>query len=191
MLNRKFWQIILALMCFAAVAVLIVIGVKRTTQSDVIDGLESLGLKTFEAFDDKPYEKGADEPDDVDDSVTYIIYYHYFDPKYGEIIFSQGVDNQVHGDYQLSMLIAAENPEYAKVYTVDRYVYVYRLNGETTWIFEDEERTLEEVSKIIDPTVKTSSTIYYTVAGILTLAGAYLLFLVFVPKRPPETSMRS
>ena len=112
MLNRKFWQIILALMCFAAVAVLIVIGVKRTTQSDVIDGLESLGLKTFEAFDDKPYEKGADEPDDVDDSVTYIIYYHYFDPKYGEIVFSQGVDENEFADYNFGKSIAKNNPEY-------------------------------------------------------------------------------
>ena len=105
-----------------------------------------------------------------------------------EIVFSQGVDSQTYGDYQFSRLIAEDNPEYAKVYSVKRYVYVYRSNGETKWMFEDKENSLEEESKLIDPTVKASSTIYYSVAGILLLAGVYLLFIVLVPKRTPEAN---
>jgi len=187
MINKKLWLILLSVICFCGVAVLIVMGVKRTSQPDLVEGLQSLGLKTFEAYDAKPYVKDENDPLDADDSVTYVIYYRYIDSKYGEIVFSQGVDNQAYGDYQLSQLIAEENPEYAKTYSVERYVYVYRDNGETKWTFEDKEKTLEEESKIIDPTVKTSSTLYYTVAGILLIAGAYLLFIALVPNRSGET----
>jgi hypothetical protein len=183
---KKLWLMLLSLICLIGVAILVVIGVKRTSQSDLVEGLESLGLKTFEAYDAKPYVPDEDDLQDVDDSVAYVIYYHYFDPKYGEIVFSQGVDSQVFGDYQLSELIAKDNPEYAKVYSVNRYVYVYRDEGEIKWTFEDKERTLDEESKIIDPTVKTSSTIYYTVAGILLMAGADLMFIGIVPRRTQE-----
>ncbi len=189
MLNyKKLWLTLLSLICLAGAVILVVIGIKRTSQSDLVEGLESLGLKTFEAYDAKQYDRDEDDPQDVDDSVAYVIYYHNFDPKYGEIVFSQGVDSQTYGDYQFSRLIAEDNPEYAKVYSVKRYVYVYRSNGETKWMFEDKENSLEEESKLIDPTVKASSTIYYSVAGILLLAGVYLLFIVLVPKRTPEAN---
>ena len=175
---KKLWLMLLALICLIGVAVLIVIGIKRTAQSDLVEGLESLGLKTFEAYDAGPDEDGEEG--------SFIIYYRYVDPKYGEIIFSPSVDKNEYGSYLFDAEVAKTDPEHANRKTVDRYVYVFPLNGKTESIIEDHTYSLDEVSKLIDPTPNVSATYYYIFAGILLLAGAYLLFIALVPKRTPE-----
>ncbi len=181
-MNKKGWQFILAVLCFIGVAVLVVIGVKRASRSDLVEGLESLGQKTFEAYNTKTEEE--------DGETTYIVFYRYIDPKYGEIVFSPGVDKAEFDSCRYS-LVNYETyhemyPDTVKKPTIDRYVYVYPLNGKTESIIEDQPYSLYEVSKLIDPTPTVSATYYYIFAGILLLAGAYLLFLVFVPKCSKE-----
>ena len=86
--------------------------------------------------------------------------------------------------------VPEETDEVTKPTTIKRYVYVYPADGRYEAVFEDRYMGLTDVSDLIDPSPKVSATYYYIVAGILLLAGAYLLFLAFTGKRTPERPSR-
>lgn len=183
-MKRKTFYIILSILCFAAAVVLIVIGVRETMRPAVIPGLTSLGELPLEAYDSREGQNDEDEP--------YTIYYRYIDPKYGEIVFANAVGDEEYYSYQYDRMRAEaaeqaevpdENDETAKKSTIKRFVYVYPQDGHYEAVFQDRYMGLADVSELIDPSPKVSSTYYYIVGGILLLAGAYFLFLAFTGKR--------
>lgn len=174
-MNRKAFFIILAALCFVGTGLLIFIGIRNTTTSAVIEGLESLGELTLEAYDAQPDEEG--------EAGQYTIYYRCIHPKYGEIVFSPSVDKSDYDSYLFDREAAALDPENAPKTTVRRYVYVYPNNGRYDAVFQDNYMTLYEVSELIDPSTKVSPTYYFIVSGILLLGAAYLLFLAFAGPR--------
>ena len=190
-MNRKIFFIILALLCVAGSVVLVVVGIRATSRPAVIPGLESLGEVTLEAYEAGRGENEEDEP--------YTIYYRYIDPKYGEIVFANAVGDEDYYSFLYDRMRAdaaqeGEVPEVTddvtKPTTIKRYVYVYPVDGHYEAVFEDRYMGLSEVSDLIDPSPKVSATYYYIVAGILLLAGAYLMFLAFTGKRTPEHPTR-
>ena len=190
-MNRKIFFIILALLCVAGSVVLVVVGVKATSRPAVIPGLESLGEVTLEAYEARRGENADDEP--------YTVYYRYIDPKYGEIVFANAVSDEDYYSFLYDRMraddaqegeVPEETDEVTKPTTIKRYVYVYPADGHYEAVFEDRYMGLTDVSDLIDPSPKVSATYYYIVAGILLLAGAYLLFLAFTGKRTPERPTR-
>ncbi|MBR4906103.1 MAG: hypothetical protein IKZ44_04540 [Clostridia bacterium] len=191
-MNRKIFFIILALLCVAGSVVLVAVGIKATSRPAVIPGLESLGEVTLEAYEAQRGENADDEP--------YTIYYRYIDPKYGEIVFANAVSDEDYYSYLYDRMrvddaqegeVPEETDEVTKPTTIKRYVYVYPVDGHYEAVFEDRYMGLTDVSDLIDPSPKVSATYYYIVAGILLLAGAYLMFLAFTGKRTPERTSRS
>ena len=183
-MKRKTFYIILSILCFAAAVVLVVVGVKATLRPAVIPGLTSLGELPLEAFDACEGQNDEDEP--------YTIYYRYIDPKYGEIVFANAVGDEDYYSYQYDLLraeaaeqteVPEENDDDANKTTIKRFVYVYPEDGYYEAVFLDRYMELADVSELIDPAPKVSSTYYYIVAGVLILAGAYLLFLAFTGRR--------
>ena len=79
--------------------------------------------------------------------------------------------------------VPEENNDDANKTTIKRFVYVYPADGHYEAVFLDRYMELADVSELIDPAPKVSSTYYYIVAGVLILAGAYLLFLAFTGRR--------
>ena len=190
-MNRKIFFIILALLCVAGSVVLVVVGVKTTSRPAVIPGLESLGEVTLEAYEARRGENAEDEP--------YTIYYRYIDPRYGEIVFANAVNDEAYYSFLYDRMraddaqegeVPTETDEVTKPTTIKRYVYVYPADGHYEAVFEDRYMGLTDVSDLIDPSPKVSATYYYIVAGILLLAGAYLLFLAFTGERTPERASR-
>ena len=190
-MNRRIFFIILALLCVAGAVVLVVVGVRATSRPAVIPGLESLGEVTLEAYEARRGENTEDEP--------YTICYRYIDPKYGEIVFVNAVSDEDYYSYLYDRMRAdaaqeGEVPEVTdevtKATTIKRYVYVYPVDGHYEAVFEDRYKGLSEVSDLIDPSPKVSATYYYIVAGILLLAGTYLMFLAFTGRRTPEHPTR-
>ena len=190
-MQRKVFFIILAVLCVAGAVVLTVVGVRATSKPAVIPGLTSLGELTLEAYDAQQSDREEDEP--------YTIYYRYIDPKYGEIVFANAVSNEDYYSYLYDVMradaaqegeVPDENNEIAKKTTIKRYVYVYPQDGHYEAVFQDRYLGLTDVSELIDPSPKVSSTYYYIVAGILLLAGAYLMFLAFTGKNVPERTTR-
>ena len=190
-MNRRIFFIILALLCVAGAVVLVVVGVRATSRPAVIPGLESLGEVTLEAYEARRGENTEDEP--------YTICYRYIDPKYGEIVFVNAVSDEDYYSYLYDRMRAdaaqeGEVPEVTdevtKATTIKRYVYVYPVDGHYEAVFEDRYKGLSEVSDLIDPSPKVSATYYYNVAGILLLAGTYLMFLAFTGRRTPEHPTR-
>ncbi len=191
-MNRKIFFIILALLCVAGSVVLVVVGIRATSRPAVIPGLESLGEITLEAYEAGRGESADDEP--------YTIYYRYIDPKYGEIVFANAVSDEAYYSYLYDRMradaaqegeVPEETDEVSKPTTIKRYVYIYPVDGHYEAVFEDSYMGLSEVSDLIDPSPKVSATYYYIVAGILLMAGAYLMFLAFTGKRTPEHPTRS
>lgn len=187
-MTRKTFYIILALLCMAGSVALAIVGIKAASHPAVVPGLTSLGERTLDAYDARQGENAEDEP--------YTIYYRYIDPKYGEIIFANAVGDEEYYSYQYDRMRAEaaqegevpdENDEATKKSTIKRYVYVYPQDGHYEAVFQDRYMGLTDVSELIDPSPKVSSTYYYIVAGILLLAGAYLLFLAFTGKRTRDT----
>lgn len=187
-MKRKSFFIILAILCVAGAVLLTVIGVKATSRPAVVPGLTSLGELTLEAYDAKEGTNDEDEP--------YTIFYRYIDPKYGEIVFANGVGDEDYYSYLYDRMraeqsqqdgVPEEESEDAQKTTIKRYVYVYPLDGRYEAVFQDRYMGLTDVSELIDPSPKVSSTYYYIVAGILLLAGAYLFFLAFAGRREKET----
>ena len=183
-MKRTFFFSILSILCFAAAIILVMVGIKATMRPAVIPGLTSLGELPLEAFDAREGENDEDEP--------YTIYYRYIDPKYGEIVCANAVGDEDYYSYQYDRMradaaaqseVPEENDESAKVSTIRRFVYVYPVEGHYEAVFADRYMGLADVSELIDPSPKVSSTKYYIVAGILVLAGAYLLFLAFTGSR--------
>ena len=190
-MKRTIFFIILALLCVAGAVVLVVIGVKATSRPAVIPGLESLGEVTLEAYEAQRGESTDDEP--------YTIYYRYIDPKYGEIVFANAVSDEDYYSFLYDRMradaaqegeVPEETDEVTKPTTIKRYVYVYPSDGRYEAVFEDRYMGLSDVSDLIDPSPKVSATYYYIVAGILLLAGTYLMFLAFTGKRTPERASR-
>ena len=190
-MNRKIFFIILALLCVAGSVVLVVVGVKATSRPAVIPGLESLGEVTLEAYEARRGENAEDEP--------YTIYYRYIDPRYGEIVFANAVNDEAYYSFLYDRMraddaqegeVPTETDEVTKPTTIKRYVYVYPADGHYEAVFEDRYMGLTDVSDLIDPSPKVSATYYYIVAGILLLAGAYLMFLAFTGERTPERASR-
>ena len=186
-MTRKTFFIILAALCVAGAVVLAFVGVKTASHPAVVPGLTSLGERTLEAYDARKGENDEDEP--------YTIYYRYIDPQYGEIVFANAVGDEDYYSYQYDRMradaaqegeVPDENDELTKKTTIKRYVYVYPMDGHYEAVFQDRYMGLSDVSELIDPTPKVSSTYYYIVAGILLLAGGYLLFLAFTGKRTKE-----
>ncbi len=191
-MKRKIFFIILALLCVAGAVVLVVVGIRATSHPAVIPGLESLGEVTLEAYEARRGESTEDEP--------YTIYYRYIDPKYGEIVFANAVSDEDYYSFLYDRMraddaqegeVPEETDEVTKPTTIKRYVYVYPADGHYEAVFEDRYMGLTDVSDLIDPSPKVSATYYYIVAGILLLAGAYLLFLAFTGERTPERASRS
>ena len=191
-MKRKIFFIILALLCVAGAVVLVVVGIRATSHPAVIPGLESLGEVTLEAYEARRGESTEDEP--------YTIYYRYIDPKYGEIVFANAVSDEDYYSFLYDRMraddaqegaVPEETDEITKPTTIKRYVYVYPADGHYEAVFEDRYMGLTDVSDLIDPSPKVSATYYYIVAGILLLAGAYLLFLAFTGERTPERASRS
>lgn len=187
-MNRKAFTIILAFLCVIGAVILAIVGVKRASRPAVIEGLTSLGELTLEAYDAST---------EADEDGQYTIFYRYIDPKYGEIVFSNAVDSDDYYSYQYDRMRAeaAENgeipgeiTEVTKKTEIRRYVYVYPSNGRYEAVFQDRYMGLADVSDLIDPSPKVSSTYYYIVAGILLLAAAYLFFLAFTGKRKESES---
>ena len=174
-MRKKVFFIILSVLCVAAAVILVLVGIRRTTQPAVIEGLESLGELTLEAYDAVPDESGEEG--------QYTIFYRYIDPKYGEIVFSPSVDRNDYESFLFDKNAAELDPENAHKTTVRRYVYVYPKDGRYESVFQDTYMSLYEVSELIEPSEKASSTYYFIMCGILLLGGAYLLFLAFVGKR--------
>jgi hypothetical protein len=174
-MNRKAFFIILTVLCFIGAGILIVIGVRRTSKPAVIEGLESLGELTLEAYDAAPDEEGEEG--------QYTIHYRYIHPKYGEIVYSPSVDRHDYDSYMFDREAAKLDPENAPKTTVRRYVYVYPTEKGYESHFEDYYMSLYEVSELIEPSDPVSSTVYYIVAGIALLSGAYMLFLAFAGPR--------
>lgn len=175
-MNRKAFFCILAALCFIGAGILIFIGVRRTSTPPVIEGLQSLGSVTLEAYDAGPDEAGEEG--------QYTIYYRYIDPKYGEIVYSPSVDRSDYDSFMFDREAAALDPDNAPKTTVRRYVYVYPDGkGGYEAHFEDNYMTPYEVSELIDPQDPVSSTVYFIVSGIVLLAGAYMLFLAFAGPR--------
>ena len=190
-MKRKIFFIILALLCVAGAVVLVVVGIRATSHPAVIPGLESLGEVTLEAYEARRGESTEDEP--------YTIYYRYIDPKYGEIVFANAVSDEDYYSFLYDRMraddaqegeVPEETDEITKPTTIKRYVYVYPADGHYEAVFEDRYMGLTDVSDLIDPSPKVSATYYYIVAGILLLAGAYLLFLAFTGERTPERASR-
>ena len=191
-MKRKIFFIILAPLCVAGSVVLVVVGIRTTSHPAVIPGLESLGEVTLEAYEARRGESTEDEP--------YTIYYRYIDPKYGEIVFANAVSDEDYYSFLYDRMraddaqegeVPEETDEVTKPTTIKRYVYVYPADGHYEAVFEDRYMGLTDVSDLIDPSPKVSATYYYIVAGILLLAGAYLLFLAFTGERTPERASRS
>lgn len=183
-MKRKTFYIILSILCFAAAVVLVIIGVRETLRPAIIPGLTSLGELPLEAYDAREGQNDEDEP--------YTIYYRYIDPKYGEIVFANAVGDEDYYSYQYDRMraeaaeqseVPEENDETVKISTIRRYTYVYPDNGRYEAVFLDRYMDLADVSELISPTPKVSSTYYYIVGGILLLAGAYFMFLAFAGKR--------
>ncbi len=190
-MKRKTFFIILAVLCAAGAIVLTVVGIKASSHPAVIPGLTSLGEVTLEAYDARVSENAEDE--------QYTIFYRYIDPKYGEIIFANSVGDEDYYSYQYDRMRAEsaeqtevpdENNEVTKKTSIKRYVYVYPVDGRYEAVFQDHYMGLTDVSELIDPSPKVASTYYYIVAGILLLAGAYLMFLALTGKRVPEQTSR-
>lgn len=182
-MKQKPLFLILAALCVVGAVLLVVVGARRTSQPAVIEGLTCLGELPLEAYD-----AGIDESE----GGQYTIYYRYIDPKYGEIVFANAVDSDDYYSYKYDemRIEQAENTEVpeesnveAKRSTIKRYVYVYPENGRYEAVFQDRYLGLADVSELIDPAPKVSSTYYYIVAGILLLGGAYLLFLALAGPR--------
>ncbi len=184
-MKRKPFFIILATLCIIGAIVLLIVGIRVSLRPAVIPGLTSLGELTFEAFD-------ARQEKDENNLTQYIVMYRYIDPKYGEIVLENNVDADDYYSYKYDELraeeasmteVPEETNEITKRTQIKRYVYVYPENGHYEAVFQDRYVGLADVSELIDPAPKVSSTRYYIVAGILVLAGAYLFFLAFVEKR--------
>lgn len=183
-MKRKTFFIILAILCAASAVVLVIVGVKAASHPAVVPGLTALGELPLEAYEAREGENDEDEP--------YTIYYRYIDPKYGEIVFANAVGEEDYYSYQYDRMraeaaeqteVPEETNEITKKTTIKRYVYVYPKDGRYEASFQDKYMGLADVSELIDPAPKVSSTYYYIVAGILLLAGAYLLFIGFTGKR--------
>ena len=179
-MSRKTFFIILAALCLIGAGILIVIGIRKTSKPAVIEGLESLGELTLEAY--------AAGPDEQGEEGQYTIHYRYIHPKYGEIIFSPSVDRSDYDSFMFDREAALLDPDNAPKTTVHRYVYVYP-NGQGGYEshFEDNYMTLYEVSELIDPQDPVSSTVYFIVSGIILLAGVYMLSLTFTGPRGKDT----
>jgi hypothetical protein len=184
-MKRKPFFIILATLCIIGAVILLIVGIRVSMQPAVIPGLTSLGELTFEAFD-------ARQEKDENNLTQYIVMYRHIDPRYGEIVLENNVDADDYYSYkydemraeQASMTeIPEETNEVTKRTEIKRYVYVYPVDGHYEAVFQDRYMGLTDISELIDPSPKVSSTRYYIVAGILVLAGAYLFFLAFVEKR--------
>ena len=185
-MKRKTFFIILAVLCLSGAIVLALLGIKLTSRPAVIEGLTSLGQITLEAYDAQPDETGEDG--------QYTIFYRYIDPKYGEIVYANSVGEDDYYSYKFdearAEAVQSEVPdetdeagETARRTEIRRYVYVYPKDGRYEAVFFDRYQGLTDVSELIDPTPKVSSTYYYIVAGVLLIAGAYLIFLGLTGKR--------
>jgi hypothetical protein len=187
-MNRKTFFIILAVLCIIGAAVFVVVGIRATSQSAVIDGLTSLGELTFEAFD-------ARQETDENNMKQYVVLYRHIDPKYGEIVLENIVDKDDYDSYKYDELraeqanlteVPEETNEITKRTTIKRYVYIYPKDGHYEAVFQDKYMALADVSELIAPATPVSSTYYYVFAALLLLVGAYLFFLAFAGKRTPE-----
>ena len=182
-MKRKTFFIILAVMCLLGAIALTMIGVKATSHPAVIEGLTSIGEVTLEAYDAQPDDNGEDG--------QYTIFYRYIDPKYGEIIYANSVGADDYYSYKYDEMRAEavqsevpdETNETTRKTEIRRYVYVYPKDGKYESVFFDKYLGLTDVSELIDPAPKVTSTYYYIVAGILLIAGAYLFFLALTGKR--------
>lgn len=182
-MTRKLFFIALAALCIAGAVILTLVGVKATSHPAVIEGLTSLGELTLEAYDAQPDDNGEDG--------QYTIFYRYIDPKYGEIVFANAVGNEDYYSYKYDEMraesqqseVPEETTEITRKTAIKRFVYVYPKDGKWEAVFQDRYLGLTDVSELIDPAPKVTSTYYYIVAGILLLAGGYLLFLAFAGKR--------
>ena len=159
------------------------IGIRATSHPAVIPGLVSLGELPLEAYDAQPDDSGDGQ---------YTVFYRYIDPKYGEIVFSNAVDAEDYFSYKFDEMraqeaemseVPSEETEVTRKSVIKRFVYVYPKDGRYEAVFQDRYLGLTDMSELIDPAPKVSSTYYYIVAGILLLAGAYLMFLAFTGKR--------
>ena len=182
-MKRTILLSIVAILSIAGAFILAIVGINAASHPAVVPGLTCLGEVTLEAFDSRLGENDEDEP--------YTIYYRYIDPKYGEIVFANAVGEEDYYSYQYDLMradaaqegeIPSENDEVQRKASIRRYVYVYPENGRYQAVFQDNYMGLTDVSDLIDDTPKVSSTYYYIVAGILLLAGAYLLFIAFTGK---------
>ena len=182
-MKRKTFFIIISILCFLGAAALVVIGIRATSHPAVIPGLVSLGELPLEAYDAQPDDSGDGQ---------YTVIYRYIDPKYGEIVFSNAVDAEDYFSYKYDEMraqeaemseVPSEETEVTRKSVIKRFVYVYPKDGRYEAVFQDRYLGLTDVSELIDPAPKVSSTYYYIVAGILLLAGAYLMFLAFTGKR--------
>ena len=157
-----------------------------TLSDDTVKREVAKRLRNLERLRKKQQEK------DENNLTQYIVMYRHIDPRYGEIVLENNVDADDYYSYkydemraeQASMTeIPEETNEVTKRTEIKRYVYVYPVDGHYEAVFQDRYMGLTDISELIDPSPKVSSTRYYIVAGILVLAGAYLFFLAFVEKR--------
>ena len=210
-MRKRTFFLILAALCLAAAVILVVVGVRRTAQDPIIDGLTSLGWITLTYDEERTVNymsSKSTQPADPDgeEDAAYTVVFTYNHPQYGLIRYDLGVDTKS----EYNELTAAkadlvftgdvfiesnEDTQTVKRATKQAYVYAWPKTEEESrvtpedenslyWFkFEDRIRDLYELSEEIDPTPKVSSTRYFIIAAIPLLGAAYLTFLAFAGPR--------
>lgn len=201
-MNRKAFFIILSVVCLLAAVGVVVFGTIRTNKPVEVEDVGLLTLRLDEKDGDIALRRQGKTLKEIDEDGDgeYTLFFKFEHPKYGEIKFSRSVDSVELNDINLRLermeqaqIEAGEGPDGADTYdidtaikTVDKYVYAYPTYDGYDFRFYDSHLTTERVAAMIDDTPKVSNTIYYFVAAILLLGGAYLLFLAFAGGRAKE-----
>lgn len=213
-MSRKAFFIILAALCVIAAVVLIIVGVRNSTQDPIKAGLTNLGpiTLTYDEESTLSYMNGknarpADSNEEQDAAYTVVFSYNH--PQYGLIRYDLGVDTKAEYDELTAanadlvfsgdvFIEPDENAHALKKSTKEVYVYAWPKteeeslktpedeNSRYNFKFEDRNRSLYEISEEIDPSPKVSSTRYFIIAAIPLLGGVYLAFLAFAGKRTPS-----
>lgn len=203
MSKRTFFFILAGLSLIASV-VLVIVGVKRAEQKPILDGLKSLGRITLTYDEEKTVNfmnsKDGQTVDPEAQSEPYTVVFTNNQTQYGLIRYDLGVDTKAEFD-ELTAATAdfvytgdgfveeGDSTQSLRRSTKQVYVYAWPKTEEESkntpedenskyWFkFEDYARNLYDISEEIDPSPKVSSTLYFILAAIPLLGGAYLLFL--------------
>ena len=187
-MKRKPFLIMIGALCLLGAIGLTIYSIIATSRPAVVPGLEYLGNLPLEAYD-------ARQELDEDKNTQFVIFYRYIDSRFGEIVYTNAVDETDYDSYlfdamrleELQSEVPEETDETTRKSQIKRYVYAYPYGGQYDFRFYDHYIGLTDVSDEIYREIYKSdpvnSTYYFIFSGILLIAGAYLLFLAFTGKR--------